>query len=119
MINEYRVKKIALCNTPRIIFFPQKKKEKKEKENLKENTPTESRTGNGSKKKTCRNEIHILRPSSMDSEKRKERWVGLIEEVGHACMHVSLSHLGIMSWKKKRWWCRFVRQEQSLIYFVL
>jgi hypothetical protein len=45
MINEYRVKKKALCNTPRIIFFPQKKKEK-------EKTPTESRTGNGSKKKT-------------------------------------------------------------------
>lgn len=70
MINEYRVKKIALCNTPRIIFFPQKKKEH-EKE--KEKTPTESRTGNGSKKKTSRNKIHILRPSSMDSEKRKER----------------------------------------------
>jgi hypothetical protein len=52
MINEYRVKKIALCNTPRIIFFPQKKKEKKkEKENEKENTATENRTGNGSKKK--------------------------------------------------------------------
>jgi hypothetical protein len=49
MINEYRVKKKALCNTPRIIFLPQKKKEK-EKE--KEKTPTESRTGNGSKKKT-------------------------------------------------------------------
>ncbi len=37
----------------------------------------------------------------------------------HVCMHVSLSHLGIMSCKKKRWWCRLVRQEQSLIYFVL
>jgi hypothetical protein len=88
MINEYRVKKKALCNRPRIIFFPQKKKEQ-------EKTPTESRTGNGSKKKTCRNKIHILRPSSMDSEKRKERrvgwWVGLIEEVGHACMHACMS----------------------------
>jgi hypothetical protein len=51
MINEYRVKKKALCNTPRIIFFPQKKKEQ-EKEKEKEKTPTESRTGNGSKKKT-------------------------------------------------------------------
>lgn len=72
MINEYRVKKKALCNTPRIIFFPQKKKEQ-EKEKEKEKTPTESRTGNGSKKKTGRNKIHILTPSSMDSEKRKER----------------------------------------------